>query len=220
MKKAKAVLVIIIIAAIVVFGFLIAIFHDKRTEELVYNQSLDLVAVTVEGKDLTLRDLAFYVAYEEKEVQEQALIYDSNNPISYWNIHTNGEFMRVTARNAAVDMMIHDYVYSLEAAESGYSLTEDEENLCASTAADFWSDLSSDQQAALGISEETVYDTCMDIGLSDKYLADLSKESGRNLALYETGGKIWDEKRDGMDIVYNDQVLDRIEMGNITVNMK
>ena len=182
--------------------------------------SLLLVAVTVEGEDLTLRDLAFYVAYEEKEVQEQALIYDSENPSRYWNIHTNGEFIRVAARDAAVDMMIHDYVYSLEATQQGYSLTDEEESLCSSTASDFWSDLDSDQQAALGISEETVYDTCMDIGLTDKYLADLSNESGRDLALYETGGKLWDEKRDGMDIVYNDQVLERIEMGTITVNMK
>ncbi len=220
MKKVKAVFVIIVIAAVVALGFLIAVIHDKQNEELVYNQSLDLVAVTVEGEDLTLRDLAFYIAYEEKEVQQQALIYDSENPTRYWNIHTNDEFIRVTARDAAVDMMIHDYVYSLEAAEHGYSLSDDEENLCESTAADFWSDLSSDQQAALGITEETVYDTCMDIGLSDKYIADLSKESGRDLALYETGGKLWDEKRDGMDIKYNDQVLDRIEIGTITVNMK
>lgn len=219
MKKRKIALILVILALLIAVAFVIAVIHDKLTEELVYSESLDLVAVTVEGEDLTLRDLAFYVAYEEKVVQEQALIYDAEHPLRYWNIHTNGEFMRVTARKAAVDMMVHDNVYGKEAMEAGYSLSEEELAVCDATASDFWSDLTAAQQSALGISEETVYDTCRNIGLVEKYLADLSRKEGRDLPLYETGGKLWEEKRDSMDITYHDRVLNRIEMGSITVNM-
>lgn len=219
MKKKKPVIILLILAAVLVLIFLLTMLFSKGREKLVYRENLDLVAVTVEGEELTLSDLAFYVAYEEGEVQKQALIYDRDHPIRYWNIHTNDEFIRITARKAAVDMMLHDHVYAREAAEKGYSLTEEEKTLCDSAASDFWSDLGSDQKAALGISEETVYDTCRNIGLAEKYLSRVSEESGRDLALYETGGKLWEEKRDGMDIRYHDAVLSRVEMGTITVNI-
>lgn len=85
-------------------------YHDMK-QNIVYNEHLDDVAVTVNGKELTLRDMAFYVAFEEMNVEKQALVYDSGNPNKYWNIHTNGEFVRVTARKAAMSMAIHDEIF-------------------------------------------------------------------------------------------------------------
>ena len=43
---------------------------------LVYKDSLELVAAKVNESPLTLRQLAFYVAYEEDEVERQAYIYN------------------------------------------------------------------------------------------------------------------------------------------------
>ena len=62
-------------------------YHDMK-QNIVYNEHLEDVAVNVNGKELTLRDMAFYVAYEEMNVEKQALVYDSDNPNKYWNIHT------------------------------------------------------------------------------------------------------------------------------------
>lgn len=218
-KSVRNILVIVIIAVALLALFMVAVTHNFFTEELVYNQSLDLTAVTVEGKELTLYDLAFYVGYEEQKINEQAMIYDPEHPQRYWNIHTNGEFLRVTARKAAVDMMVHDYVYSTEATEQGITLSKEEKAACDSSAEDFWSDLTEDQREALGIPMEKVYEVCTQIGLSEKYLMQLSAAEGRDLAVYETGGVAWEEKRDSMNIVYNDKVLDRIEMGTITLDI-
>ena len=217
MKKSRIILVVILAAAVLVVLFLIAVFHDDETEELVYNKSLDLVAVTVDGQDLTLYDLAFYIAYEEGLVNEQAMTYDSDNPQAYWNIHTNGEFIRITARDTAVDMMIHDYVYARDAARDGMSLTSEEEKACDKSAEDFWNDLTEEQREALGIPEEQVYTVCRQIGLAEKWMAYLCKTEGRDPASYEVGGKAWEEYRDSLNIKYNTEVLKRIEMGTITV---
>lgn len=217
MKKGKIILAVILAAAALVVLFLIAIFHDDQKEELVYNQSLDLVAVTVEGEDLTLYDLAFYIAYEEGMVNEQAMIYDPSDPQAYWNIHTNGEFIRISARDAAVDMMIHDYVYARDAAKDGMSLSAEEEKACDNSAQDFWNDLTQEQREALGIPEEQVYTVCRQIGLAERWAEYLHETEGRDLASYQVGGKAWEEQRDSMDIVYHNDVLDRIEMGTITL---
>ncbi len=217
MKKGRIVLTAILIAAALVVLFLIAVFHDDEKEELVYNQSLDLVAVIVEGEDLTLYDLAFYIAYEEGQVNEQAMIYDPDDPQAYWNIHTNGEFIRITARDTAVDMMIHDYVYARDAAKDGMSLSEEEEKACDNSAEDFWNDLTEEQREALGIPEDEVYTVCRQIGLAEKWEAHLQETEGRDLASYQVGGKAWEEQRNSMDIKYNTEVLDRIEMGTITL---
>lgn len=219
-KAAKGVLVVVVLAAALLVLFLIAVTHDLFTEDLVYADSLDLVAATVEGQDLTLYDLAFYIAYEEQAVNEQAYVYDPDHPDRYWNVHTNGEFLRVTARSTAVDMMIHDYVYATEAAANGLALSTEEKDACASSAEDFWNDLTQAQRDALGIPVEEVYTVCEQIGLAEKQMMKYAEQEGRDLAVFQVGGTAWEEKRDAMDIQYNERVLKRIEMGQVTVNQK
>ena len=91
-----------------------------------YKKNLDEVCVTVDGKEFTFRDLAFYVAYEELTIQEQALVYDADNTKKYWNLHINGEFVRVAARESAIQMAIHDQIFYEMAMEEGILLTEED----------------------------------------------------------------------------------------------
>ena len=83
----------------------------ERRMKLVYSQALDEVAVTVNGTDLTLRDVAFYVAFEEEQVEEQACEYNPEDTSEYWNVHVDGIYIRVAARNAAIQMAIHDELF-------------------------------------------------------------------------------------------------------------
>ena len=108
MRKIRKHITTIILAVLAVIAGVYAYNYHDMKQNIVYNEHLEDVAVTVNGKELTLRDMAFYVAYEEMNVEKQALVYDSDNPNKYWNIHTNGEFVRVTARKAAMSMAIHD----------------------------------------------------------------------------------------------------------------
>lgn len=98
MRKIRKHITTIILAVLAVIAGVYAYNYHDMKQNIVYNEHLDDVAVIVNGKELTLRDMAFYVAYEEMNVEKQALVYDSDNPNKYWNIHTNGEFVRVAAR--------------------------------------------------------------------------------------------------------------------------
>ena len=99
MRKIRKHITTIILAVLAVIAGVYAYNYHDMKQNIVYNEHLEDVAVNVNGKELTLRDMAFYVAYEEMNVEKQALVYDSDNPNKYWNIHTNGEFVR--SRNSA-----------------------------------------------------------------------------------------------------------------------
>ena len=66
-----------IILLLIIVGISIgSSWQTKQRQQLVYTESLDKVAASVNGTKLTLREIAFYVAYEEAEVETQAFAYD------------------------------------------------------------------------------------------------------------------------------------------------
>ena len=73
MQKIKKALIISVIAAVVI---LLMVMHYDSKKMLVFRDSLDKTVVTVDGKELTLKEVAFYVADEETTIEEQAYIYD------------------------------------------------------------------------------------------------------------------------------------------------
>ena len=120
MEKRIRFTIILVLILIVVIAFS---FQSKEKKEyLVYNEALDKTAVTVDDVSLTLKDIAFYVAYEEKTVQEQAILYNPDNPRQYWNVYTDGQFVKLTAKQAALDMAVHDEIFYQMAVAEGMKL--------------------------------------------------------------------------------------------------
>ena len=108
MEKRIRFTIILVLILIVVIAFS---FQSKEKKEyLVYNEALDKTAVTVDDVSLTLKDIAFYVAYEEKTVQEQAILYNPDNPRQYWNVYTDGQFVKLTAKQAVITEKFADIV--------------------------------------------------------------------------------------------------------------
>lgn len=73
---------------------------------LVYRESLDEVAAQINDETLTLRDMAFYVGYEEYQIQQEALVYDPDDPNRYWSMRVEGGFMNAVARKNAMQMAL------------------------------------------------------------------------------------------------------------------
>lgn len=78
---------------------------------LVYRESLDEVAAQINDETLTLRDMAFYVGYEEYQIQQEALVYDPDDPNRYWSMRVEGGFMNAVARKNAMQMALHDELF-------------------------------------------------------------------------------------------------------------
>lgn len=78
---------------------------------LVYRESLDEVAAQINDEKLTIRDMAFYVGYEEYQIQQEALVYDPDDPNRYWSMRVEGGFMNAVARKNAMQMALHDELF-------------------------------------------------------------------------------------------------------------
>ena len=48
--------------------------EQGKRQKLSFPESLDLVVVTVDGKTVTLREMAFYIAYEEGNMRPSSII--------------------------------------------------------------------------------------------------------------------------------------------------
>lgn len=213
MKKFFA---IIGVAALFTGIFCFAVLREKSNAPLLYAENLDRVILRTNEKDFTLRELAFYIGFQENKVNEQALIYDPEHPANYWNTHTNGIFLKTEALESAIDMMLHDWYYGKDAKAEGIVLSEEEKALTRASASDYWSDIGEEGGRALGLSASDVDGICMEIALAEKRMDELSLSSGRDRAVFESGGAAWGEEKKALNPEIDKDLMRRIPIGTIT----
>ena len=169
-KGRKAAFWIIVLAILgVVIAFALYKSGFGQDKNIVYKDKLDEAVLNVDGSIYKLRDLAFYIAYEETEVEKKAEIYDATDTSKYWNLHTNGEFVRLVAGDAIIDMKVHDIIFYEKFLEEGLELTKDEEELFKGKLSDFWYDLSDEQKEKLGVSKAEIKDQMYQAACAEKY---------------------------------------------------
>ena len=191
---------------------------DRRG--LVYAQSLDMVALTVDEVELYLRDMAVYVVYQEKTVQQDALVYNPEKPEKYWNTYTNQYFVRSVAEKAVKNMAVHDEIFYQMALAEEIELDEAEEAYLANEVLDFFMDLSEEQLERLGVPKEELVTSLRKIALANKYQSILSQMNNVEYTEYDYTGTAYESLLLEHTVVENEKVWDRISVGNITVNYK
>ena len=207
----------IIIAIVIVLTGVLSLYSHEQKKTLEYCDNLDKVAVTVDGVNLTLRDLAFYIAYEETTVQGQAMIYSPDDPGTYWNLHIDGQFVKTAAKQSAMDMTIHDYIFYQLALEEGLELDEDEQSLLKDKQDDFWADLTEEQQKKLGVKEKVLNNTMYQLALAQKYQNLLVETDQESYEAYNMDGEAYEKMLAKHTYKVNDNVWDRISFGNIVI---
>lgn len=140
-----------------------------RVKTIDFKEHLDETVLELDGQKYPLRELAFYVAYEEQLIQEQALAYDTENPNAYWNTHMNGHFVRVRAREEAMNMAIHDLIFYEMALELGMELDQEEIDYATERSEDFWMDLGEVGQTRLGVTKDELTEDLLRMALAQKY---------------------------------------------------
>ena len=147
--------------------------EQGKRQKLSFPESLDLVVVAVDGEQVTLREMAFYIAYEEGNMEDAAIIYNPDNTDEYWQLYINHTFLREQAKQTVVDMTIHDTLFYQMATAEKITLSEEEEQYLANDQQDFWSDLTEEQRARLVVDEETIDASMRKMALSQKYGVEL-----------------------------------------------
>lgn len=188
-----------------------------RQETIVFREHLDDTVLTLDGTDYALRELAFYIAYEEQTVQQQALLYDAEHPEKYWNTHINGHFMRVRARQEAMNLAIHDFIFYEEAKKLELELDQEEIDYAAQRCEDFWMDLGEYGQQALGITQDELNEDLLRMALAQKYeqlyaaMQDVEPEDCR------LGGMVYEELVKEHTCKIKNRIWEGISMGTVTL---
>lgn len=164
---------------------------NEMKSSLVYNESLGKTAAVVDGRELTLTDLAFYVAYQEKTIQEQAIVYDPENTTKYWNVHTSEGFINEVAKKAVVDMAVHDEIFYRLAEENGMTLDAEENAYFENEVSDFCADLEDEQLIALGVTEDTIEESMYKVAVANKYQSLLAEMEDTAYEAYDYDGEAY-----------------------------
>ena len=208
MRKIRKHITTIILAVLAVIAGVYAYNYHDMKQNIVYYEHLEDVAVTVNGKELTLRDMAFYVAYEEMNVEKQALVYDSN-----------GEFVRVTARKAAMSMAIHDEIFYEMAKKESITLTDDEKAALKNSEKDFWYDLSDiDGAKKLGVEKKDIYSSMEKSAIARKYQEIYAGLDNADITDYDFSGGRYEKLLEKNNYKIKEKVWKRVDMGNVTLD--
>ncbi|MCM1258310.1 MAG: hypothetical protein NC307_10730 [Roseburia sp.] len=207
-----------------VFGVAVIVFtivawigaqsRAKKMGKVIYAENLDEVIATVDQIPITLKDFGIYAVHEETLVQQQARVYDDDTK-KYWNAHTNGGFLKLTARDAAIDLLIHDAIFYRMAEETGIYLDENEREYLANEQMDFWNDLEEEQREKLAMSKEEVEDAFLKMALAQKMQQQYALERGADNSEYEAAGQAYQEMLADHEVEKNEEFIDRIDFGNI-----
>ena len=172
----------------------------------------------MDDQAITLKDFAFYVAYEEMNVEEQAYVYEPGNTSKYWNLHIDGEFVRIAARNSAVDMAIHDRIFYDMALEDGVELDDEEMQFLINSQQDFLSDISDyGGIEKLGVDEEVICSSMEKAALAQKYQEVYAELNGKEISDYDFSAEGYKALLADTDYKINKEVLERLDFGNITL---
>lgn len=181
-------------------------------------EALDKTVIVVDGTDLTVQDVAFYIAYEEQQVEKEAYTYNPQNTGEYWRSYTNGTFIRTEAKRAVIQMAVHDEIFYQLAREEGLTLEEEDETYLANAQYDFLSDLGEEGIAALGVSEDVLKESMKKIALAEKGQQLYANEHGLEYDDYSLGSPAYTQLLEEHDYSVVDENWDRVHFGSITVN--
>ena len=218
LQSVKKFRVLWIFAILFAMFSVIADYSRVNREDIVYPESLDMVVATVGEEDITLREFALYVAYQENEVQQQANVYDPEDTRRYWNVHTDGVYISHAARNEAMSMAIHDELFYQLALELNVALTEEERVILQNDVEDFWFDLTDDnKEERLGIRKEDIYTAMEKIAYAQKAQYICAGIDGVDYADYDYHEEVFIDFLSDYEYEVKDRVLNRLDFGDITL---
>lgn len=219
LKKHEKIAILVFIFFIVVIIVLTVYSNmNKQADWLVYSDSLDEVAVVVNGENITLREIAFYIAYDESVVEEQAAIYDENNTERYWNVVTNGVFIRLLAKESTMDKIIHDEIFYQMALKDNVCLDESDADEIESAKLRFWNNVMFDDKLErLGVTENDLNATIEKIALAQKYQIIYANNHALSMEDFELGSVYYEKLLEENTIKIKARVWDRVNYGEVTL---
>lgn len=195
--------------------------HRSRYKATIdYPSHLEDTAVTVDGRALTLEDMAYYVGNREMEGQKQALRMDPDHPRSYWNtLVKGGRIVKEQTREQALQMAVHDEIFYRMAIRAGEALSGEEQQALLEHETDFWEDIEDFKgQKSLGITPKQLHAVMERIALAQRYQTIYALEKGADYEDYQYDREGYLELLKDHEYKVNKKVWERVDFGNVVAD--
>lgn len=216
----------------VMFTILTACFLGvwyRQTHKFRYEDHLTDIVMKVDEKEISLRELGYYIYTVEKFVDRQARLYNPEDPYQYWNTHfsagLDSAFMSDMAEDKVYSTCICDYIYESMALEAGYELTKEEEKEAEQKAEELLQEMKPEQKAKTGLTPEIVQEIEKRKKLVSRYAEDYIETidftgySGRPEELISAGGDYFEQEiLPQYTIWYNNRLKSEIKIGTVTLD--
>ena len=131
----------------------------------------------------------------------------------------NGTYVRVAARNAAIQMAIHDELFYQMAMKEGIELTDEEEKSYRMTEQDFWGDMvDAEKDVRLGVTEKDIAETMHKIALAQKYQEIYAALQNGEKDDYNFSENAYKQLLEKQKYKINEKVWKRVSFGTITLD--
>ena len=221
----KAIIIILIVCVIL----LAATMLGKLLGKFRYEAHLDEAVVTVDDTEISLREFGYYIYEVEAFVQEQALLYDAENPKLWWNTYfmtePDSQFIAHYANQVAIETCVMEEIYYQEALREGIVLTDVEEAEAIAEAQKTMGAITQEQLDATGLNQAIIVTMKKKEKTSVKYARYLVENqrivgySGNPEELVNWDGAYYREEVKPLhQVETKDKLLDQIQLGTITVN--
>lgn len=225
-KKGVVIVLLILAVTLTLWGFDAWRRHNNR---FVYEQHLDDTIITVDDRQVSLRQLGYYVYHVESQIDKQARIYNPEDPLDYWNTYFNsgveGSYISEMARDAVLGTCVCDLIYEQMAKEQGYGLTAEEKNAAKEQAEILYAKLNQKQREKIGLTKELAEDVLERKALVVKFAADYFEKveftgySGYREELVSYAGDYYQEEILPLHKVeYNKRLVRELGIGRVTTD--
>lgn len=208
-------MVLLICVGVMLYAFLTM---GNGRGPLDYWEHLDDTAFTIDDEEVAFEDLAFYILFEERKVEEQARIYNKDYTKDYWNIHTDDKFIQTEAKDAVLNMAVHDHLFYQMAVDEGMDKLNGVEQIeLEGSVSDFWEDMLDVQWEHLPCDEETINEQLRIAAVAEKYGDYLAKENNTSKAAYRYDGYYYSQILEKHNLKVNNKLWKKLVLGDITL---
>lgn len=225
-KKGVVIILLILAVALTLWGLDI---WRRHSNPFVYEKHLDDIVITVDDRQVSLRELGYYVYHVESQIDKQARVYNPDDPLDYWNTYFNsgveGGYISEMARDTVLETCVCDLIYEQMARQQGYELTADEEKEATEQAEIVYAKLSQKQRDKTGLTPELITDVFKRKALVVKFAAkyfetvDFTGYSGYREELVSYAGDYYQKEiLPQHKVDYHENLVKELSIGRVTTD--
>lgn len=225
----RNVIICLFLIIILLVGYTVLQKYRMEKNQFRYEDHLNDIVVSIDEQTITLKEFGYYIYEMEAYFQNQAIVYNPDDPNDYWNTHfsigVDSAFIYNYAWKYAINNCVCDVIYENMAQKENYVLTTEEQEMARENANEIYGEMSEVQKQNICISLEDIIKVQERKLLVEHFVIDYAKQvdtsnyTGNLIQQLSANGEYFQKYiLANHDVVYNDDIESKIRMGKITVN--